>query len=104
MDFGEEQELGWSPGAYLEAAVTDVLTGSENRVDQRVGYAALLLASAGATAEADRLVTRWQAITERPVQYLVANSVQARAWAMLFEARGERPGWAAELTPLDLDA
>ncbi|MEC3982047.1 SMI1/KNR4 family protein [Amycolatopsis sp. H20-H5] len=104
MDSGDAQESGWSPGRFLEDAVRDVLTAAETRVDERIGYAALLLASAGAADEADRLVTRWQAITERPVQPLASNSVQARAWAMLFEAGRTRPRWAAELTPLDLDA
>jgi hypothetical protein len=92
------------PGAYLEATVRDVLTADEPVLDDRIGYAALLLASAGATAEADRLVTHWHALTERPVDALVTSHVRARAWAMLFEARGERPDWAAALLPLDLDA
>ncbi|WP_410643128.1 SMI1/KNR4 family protein [Amycolatopsis sp. lyj-346] len=91
-------------GEYLEAAVRDVLTAAEPRVDDRIGYAALLLAVAGAADEADRLVTQWQARTERPVVALAADPVRARAWAMLFEARGGRPDWAAGLPPLDLDA
>ncbi|MEU0537758.1 SMI1/KNR4 family protein [Amycolatopsis tolypomycina] len=88
---------------YLEAAVRDVLTAPEARVDDQVGYAALLLAVSGALDEADRLVTQWQARTERPVTALAADPVRARAWAMLFEARGARPDWAAGLPPLDLD-
>ncbi|RSM35813.1 SMI1/KNR4 family protein [Amycolatopsis balhimycina DSM 5908] len=91
-------------GEYLEAAVRDVLTAAEPRVDDQVGYAALLLAVAGALDEADRLVTQWQARTERPVDALAADPVRARAWAMLFEARGARPGWAEGLPPLDVDA
>ncbi|MDQ7809608.1 SMI1/KNR4 family protein [Amycolatopsis sp. A133] len=91
-------------GDYLEAAVRDVLTAPEPRVDDQVGYAALLLAVAGAPGEADRLVTHWQARTDRPVAALAADPVRARAWAMLFEARGARPGWAEGLPPLDLDA
>jgi hypothetical protein len=87
--------------AYLETAVRDVLTGD---VDDRIGHAALLLATAGATADADRLVTHWQDCTEHPVTALVPAAVVARAWEMLFEARGERPDWAAGLPPLDLDA
>ncbi|WP_290062039.1 SMI1/KNR4 family protein, partial [Amycolatopsis solani] len=35
---------------------------------------------------------------------LAADPVRARAWAMLFEARGSRPEWAEGLPPLDLDA
>ncbi|HET6708782.1 SMI1/KNR4 family protein [Amycolatopsis sp.] len=89
---------------YLEAAVRDILTAPEARVDDQVGYAALLLAVTGALDEADRLVTQWQARTERPVAALAADPVRARAWAMLFEARGGRPDWAAGLAPLDLDA
>ncbi|MDS0140210.1 MULTISPECIES: SMI1/KNR4 family protein [unclassified Amycolatopsis] len=89
---------------YLEAAVRDVLTAPEARVDDQVGYAALLLAASGALDEADRLVTQWQARTERPVTALAADPVRARAWAMLFEARGARPAWAEGLAPLDLDA
>ncbi|MGW5749067.1 SMI1/KNR4 family protein, partial [Amycolatopsis sp. NPDC003861] len=89
---------------YLEAAVRDVLTAPEARVDDQVGYAALLLAASGALDEADRLVTQWQARTERPVTALAADPVRARAWAMLFEARGARPAWAEGLPPLDLDA
>ncbi|KDN20827.1 SMI1/KNR4 family protein [Amycolatopsis rifamycinica] len=89
---------------YLEAAVRDVLTAPEARVDDQVGYAALLLAVSGALDEADRLVTQWLARTERPVTALAADPVRARAWAMLFEARGGRPGWAEGLPPLDLDA
>jgi len=91
-------------GEYLEAAVRDVLTADESTVDDRVGYAALLLASAGAAGESDRLITHWHALTERPVTALVTGRLRARAWAMLFEARGRRPEWAAGLSPLDLDA
>ncbi|WP_103350578.1 SMI1/KNR4 family protein [Amycolatopsis sp. CA-128772] len=88
---------------YLEAAVRDVLTAPEARVDDRVGHAGLLLAVSGALDEADRLVTQWLARTERPVTALAADPVRARAWAMLFEARGGRPDWAEGLPPLDLD-
>ncbi|MER6796655.1 SMI1/KNR4 family protein, partial [Amycolatopsis mediterranei] len=88
---------------YLEAAVRDVLTAPEARVDDQVGYAALLLAVSGALDEADRLVTQWLARTERPVTALATDPVRARAWAMLFEARGARPDWAEGLPPLDLD-
>ena len=96
--------MGWERDEYLEEAVRDVLTADETRVDTTVGFAALLLASAGAIAESDRLVEKWHTLTERPVTMLAADSVKARAWAMLFEARGERPSWADALTPLDLDA
>jgi SMI1/KNR4 family protein SUKH-1 len=96
--------VGWERDEYLEDAVRDVLTADDARVDTTVGFAALLLASAGAIAESDRLVEKWHALTERPVTQLAADAVKARAWAMLFEARGERPKWAAALTPLDLDA
>ncbi|EOD68493.1 SMI1/KNR4 family protein [Amycolatopsis vancoresmycina] len=92
------------PGEYLEAAVRDVLTAASSTVDHQVGYAALLLAVTGALDEADRLVTQWQARTERPVTALAPDPLRARAWAMLFEARGARPDWAAGLPPLDLDA
>ncbi len=88
---------------YLEAAVRDVLTAPEARVDDQVGYAALLLAVSGAFEEADRLVTQWLARTERPVTALAPDPVRARAWAMLFEARGGRPDWAEGLPPLDLE-
>ncbi|MEV0073049.1 SMI1/KNR4 family protein [Amycolatopsis sp. NPDC050768] len=88
--------------AYLEAAIRDVLTSDEPTLDRRVGHAALLLATAG--ADADRLVTHWRAVTGRPVTQLADDAVRARAWAMLFEARGNRPQWADELIPLDLDA
>ncbi|MFD9966494.1 SMI1/KNR4 family protein [Amycolatopsis sp. NPDC058986] len=91
-------------GEFLESAVRDVLTADEAVLDERIGYAALLLATAGAAAEADRLVTQWQALTERPITAIVPDQVRARAWAMLFEARGTRPDWAEELPPLDLDA
>ncbi|NBH03056.1 SMI1/KNR4 family protein, partial [Amycolatopsis sp. SID8362] len=90
-------------GEYLETAVRDVLTAAEPGVDDQVGYAALLLAVTGALDEADRLVTQWLARTERPVTALAAGPVRARAWAMLFEARGRRPDWAEGLPPLDLD-
>ena len=90
-------------GDYLEAAVRDVLTAPEARVDDQVGYAALLLAVSGALDEADRLVTQWLARTERPVTALATDPVRARAWAMLFEARGARPDWAEAFAPLDLD-
>ncbi|MEW2506276.1 SMI1/KNR4 family protein [Amycolatopsis sp. NPDC047767] len=90
--------------AYLEAAVRDVLTADEPTLDRRVGQAALVLATAGAGTAADRLVGHWRAVTERPVTRLVDDAVRARAWAMLFEARGNRPQWADELVPLDLDA
>ncbi|MEU4674135.1 SMI1/KNR4 family protein [Amycolatopsis sp. NPDC023774] len=90
--------------AYLEAAVRDVLTGDEAALDRRVGHAALVLAAAGAGTAADRLVAHWRAVTERPATRLADDAVRARAWAMLFEARGGRPQWADELVPLDLDA
>jgi hypothetical protein len=96
--------VGWERDEYLEDAVRDVLTADGNRVDTTVGFAALLLASAGAIAESDRLVEKWHVLTERPVTQLAADAVKSRAWAMLFEARGTRPDWAAALTPLDLDA
>ncbi|MEU7791726.1 SMI1/KNR4 family protein [Amycolatopsis sp. NPDC049159] len=91
-------------GEYLEAAVRDVLTATEAGVDDRIGYAALLLAVTGALDEADRLVEQWLARTERPVSALAPDPVRARAWAMLSEARGGRPAWAEGLPPLDLDA
>ncbi|MBE1497431.1 hypothetical protein H4696_004531 [Amycolatopsis lexingtonensis] len=90
-------------GEYLEAAVRDVLTAAEPGVDDQVGYAALLLAVTGALGEADRLAAQWLARTERPAAALAAGPVRARAWAMLFEARGARPDWAEGLPPLDLD-
>ncbi|PKV90868.1 SMI1/KNR4 family protein SUKH-1 [Amycolatopsis echigonensis] len=89
---------------YLETAVRDVLTGDEATADRRIGHAALLLATAGASDAADRLVTQWHAVTGRPASVLADNAVRARAWAMLFEARGDRPQWADALVPLDLDA
>lgn len=89
---------------YLEAAVRDVLTAADPGVDDQIGYAALLLAVSGALDEADRLVEQWLARTERPVTALAADPVRARAWAMLFEARGGRPEWASGLSPVDLDA
>ncbi len=90
--------------AYLEGAIKDVLSGDDATLDDRIGHAALLFAASGAMAEADRLITHWRALTERPVTALVPGAVQARAWAMLFDAQGSRPEWAAALTPLDLDA
>jgi hypothetical protein len=92
------------PDEYLESAVRDVLTADDTRVDTTIGFSALLLASAGAAGESDRLVTCWHDVTERPATLLAADPVRARAWAMLFAARGDRPDWAAALTPLDLDA
>lgn len=89
---------------YAESAVREVLTADETRADAAVGYAALLLAACGAAAESDRLVRRWHAATGRSVTALAGDAVSARAWAMLFEARGALPDWAGELTPLDLDA
>ncbi|WP_033295548.1 SMI1/KNR4 family protein [Amycolatopsis jejuensis] len=85
---------------YLETAVRDVLTGDDHTIDRRVEHAALLLATAGAHDQADRLITHWQSATDRPATALL----QTRAWAMLFEARHHRPQWAAALPPLDLDA
>ncbi|MFD8500252.1 SMI1/KNR4 family protein [Amycolatopsis sp. NPDC059657] len=82
----------------------DVLTASETQVDDRIGYAVLLAASAGAAADADRLVLAWARATERPVSLLAQGHVRARAFAMWFEARGFRPEWAEALVPLDLDA
>jgi hypothetical protein len=96
--------VGWERDEYLESAVRDVLTADDARIDTTVGFAALLLASAGTIEESDRLVTLWHGLTERPVTLLAGDPVRARAWAMLFEARGERPPWADALTPLDLDA
>ncbi|MET9267892.1 SMI1/KNR4 family protein [Amycolatopsis sp. NPDC004079] len=89
---------------YLETAVRDVLTADEAAADRRIGHAALLLATAGASGAADRLVTQWHAVTGRPTSVLADDAVRARAWAMLFEARGDRPQWADALIPLDLDA
>ncbi|OXM41582.1 SMI1/KNR4 family protein, partial [Amycolatopsis alba DSM 44262] len=90
--------------AYLEGAIRDVLSGDDATLDDRIGHAALLFAVSGAMAEADRLITHWHALTERPVTALIPGTVRARAWAMLFEARGTWPEWAAAMTPLDLDA
>ncbi|WP_116203883.1 SMI1/KNR4 family protein [Amycolatopsis circi] len=89
---------------YLETAVRDVLTADEAAADRRIGHAALLLATAGASAAADRLITQWHAVTGRPTSALADDAVRARGWAMLFEARGDRPQWADALVPLDLDA
>ncbi|MCU1687615.1 MAG: hypothetical protein JWQ81_8354 [Amycolatopsis sp.] len=96
--------MGWVPQEYLESAVRDVLTAADTHVDDVVGYAALLLASAGAVKESDGLVSTWHSLTERPVGLLAADGVRARAFAMLFDARGAVPSWAAPLIPLDLDA
>ncbi|MGC7099784.1 SMI1/KNR4 family protein [Amycolatopsis lurida] len=84
--------------------MSEVLTAGEPQVDRAVGDTALLLAGSGFPGEADRLVRTWLSVTERPATALVATPVHARAWAMLFEARGERPSWAGALLPLDLDA
>ncbi|NIJ13501.1 hypothetical protein FHU38_003845 [Saccharomonospora amisosensis] len=92
-----------SPENYAETAVREVLMADDARVDAAVGYAALLLACVGAAGESDRLVCRWQAVTSRPTVLLVPDEVTARAWAMLFAARGT-PDWGGELPPLDLDA
>ncbi|EHR49725.1 hypothetical protein SacmaDRAFT_1449 [Saccharomonospora marina XMU15] len=91
------------PESYAESAVREVLMADDARVDAAVGYAALLLACVGAASESDRLVSRWQAVTSRPAVLLVPDEVTARAWGMLFAARGA-PDWGGELPPLDLDA
>ncbi|RBM20053.1 glucan biosynthesis protein [Prauserella sp. PE36] len=91
-------------GGYADDAVRKVLTASDEGVDAVISTAALLLACAGASAESDRLVRHWLAATGREASRLAAEPLAARAWAMLFAARGEAPDWAAELTPLDLDA
>ena len=91
------------PSDYLESAVHDVLTADAPTLDDRIAHAALLLAVSGASTEADRLITAWQARTERPVTTLAATPLRARAWAMVFERTG-KPDWAKPLTPLDLDA
>ncbi|MFC3455958.1 SMI1/KNR4 family protein [Amycolatopsis speibonae] len=90
--------------AYLEGAIRDVLSGDDTTLDDRIGHTALMFATSGAMADADRLITHWHALTERPVPALLPGAVQARAWAMLFEAREAWPEWAAAMTPLDLDA
>jgi hypothetical protein len=95
---------GWQPDEYLESAVRDVLTADDARVDGCVGYSALLMASAGAAGEADRLVTQWHGLTQRPLSLLTADPVHARAWTMLFASSGRRPEWAAAMTPLDFQA
>ncbi|WP_216208480.1 SMI1/KNR4 family protein [Amycolatopsis aidingensis] len=96
--------MTWAAGDYLEAAVRDLLTAADARVDATVGHAALLLACLGSPEAADRLARRWQEATERPATALAEGPVAARAWAMLFAARGGRPDWAGALPPLDLDA
>ncbi|MDI5976201.1 SMI1/KNR4 family protein [Amycolatopsis magusensis] len=88
----------------LEPAVSAVLTAGGPQADRAVGDTALLLAGSGFPGEADRLVRTWLSATGRPVAALVSTPVHARAWAMLFEALGERPKWAGALVPLDLDA
>lgn len=80
----------------------EVLEGTDSTVDATVGAAALLIAASGFAAEADRLAGHWQAVTGRPATVLAAGQVTARAWAMLFAARGSRPAWAGALPPLDL--
>ncbi|MBK1786195.1 SMI1/KNR4 family protein [Prauserella cavernicola] len=92
------------PEGYVETAVHKVLTATDDAVDAVVSAEALLLACAGAPAESDRLVTHWQAVSGREASRLAADALTARAWAMLFAARGETPDWAGELSPLDLDA
>ncbi|ASR34840.1 hypothetical protein BAY61_07470 [Prauserella marina] len=93
-----------APSGPAERAVREVLTAADGKVDAVIGSSALLLACTGALGESDRLVLRWLDVTGRPVTELAADPVRARAWAMLFEARGARPEWARELLPLDLDA
>lgn len=92
------------PESYAETVVREVLTEPAAKVDAAVGYAALLLACVGWTSESDRLVQRWRAVTDRPATQLAEDPLTARAWAMLFEARGARPDWADDLPPLDIDA
>ncbi|WP_246258513.1 SMI1/KNR4 family protein [Amycolatopsis anabasis] len=94
----------WIPGEYVESALREVLTADDTQVDATAGHAALLLACCGHSGEADRLARRWHEVTERPAAALTPDPVDARAWAMLFAARGERPDWADALPPLDLDA
>ncbi|MEU3271846.1 SMI1/KNR4 family protein [Saccharomonospora sp. NPDC006951] len=101
---GQGAEDADAPSGPAEHAVRKILTAPDDQVDDAIGSSALLLACTGAFAEADRLVLRWRDVTERPVTALAAGPVRARAWAMLFEARGARPEWARELLPLDLGA
>lgn len=77
---------------------------AEGHVDVTIGNATLLIACMGGTAAADRLGERWRAVTERPASALVADSLVARGFAMLFAARGAVPGWADGMVALDLDA
>ncbi|WP_116051090.1 SMI1/KNR4 family protein [Amycolatopsis palatopharyngis] len=95
----------WPAEEYLEALTRDVLTAEHALAGAAVGHAALLLAATGSTAESDRLVGRWCALTEQPAADLLAtDALRARAWAMLIEGRDTPPDWARSLTPLDLDA
>lgn len=89
---------------YAEVAAREVLTAPDTGVHTVVGHAALVLACVGEVGESDRLVRHWKSRTERSVSRLIAGPVPARAWEMLFHARGGRPEWAEELVPLDLDA
>lgn len=89
---------------FVEAAVHTVLTAADDEVDVTVGQAALLLACANADSASEHVVRQWRRATGRPVTRLVPDALTARAWAMLFAARGVTPDWAGELPPLDLDA
>lgn len=80
-----------------------MLTGEQHQIDTTIAHACLLLAACGATEPSDRLVRRWQLVTQRSAADLAAEPVRARAWAMLLANRAGTPRWAAELTPLDLD-
>lgn len=93
----------FSPESYLHRAVRDVLTGEQHQVDDIVAHAGILLAACGAADESDRLVRHWRGTGERSAHELAAEPVRERAWAMLLACRVQRPEWAAELTPLDLD-
>ncbi|GAA5114810.1 SMI1/KNR4 family protein [Haloechinothrix salitolerans] len=99
-------ELGsrFEPRAYIDACVADVLLGQSATHATVVGDAALLLMCVGGGAAADRLCDRWLALTERSATDLLADDAAARGFAQLFAARGTHPGWAASLTPLDVDA
>ncbi|WP_338078629.1 SMI1/KNR4 family protein [Amycolatopsis suaedae] len=81
-----------------------VLTAGPAEVDGEIAHWALLLAGSGYAADCDRLVRAWLTTTGRSVTALADGPLRARAWAMLFDARGQRPGWADPLPPLDLRA
>ncbi|MDV6012726.1 hypothetical protein [Haloechinothrix sp. LS1_15] len=95
---------GWQPDGYVELVVGTALTASRAQLAATVTHTGLLLSCCGFEAASDQVIDTWWRATGGQVGELHTDAVSTRALTVQLANRTDRPGWARELPPPDLDA